>query len=189
MDNEYHVPFTSLNGSSVNNIKLGDYTSLICPSGSGLTNNTKVRDWVKEGGVLVLLGENPSGVATFESNNGTRSIPGTIFRAQLEKRSLLASGYETDTIAVPVDGDNFFKAKKEGGAVVKFSNEDKSKALLTGWSWGDETEKSLRGSVWMHDEPLGKGHIIWFSFDPNERAMWPGLSKLFLNSLIIMPGN
>jgi hypothetical protein len=189
MDNEYHVPFTSLNASSVNNIKLGDYTSLVCPSGSGLTSNTKVRDWVKEGGVLVLLGENPSGVATFESNNGTRSIPGTIFRAQLEKRSILASGYETDTIAVPVDGDNFFKAKKEGGAVVKFSNEDKSKALLTGWSWGEETEKSLRGSVWMHDEPLGKGHIIWFSFDPNERAMWPGLSKLFLNSLIIMPGN
>jgi hypothetical protein len=41
----------------------------------------------------------------------------------------------------------------------------------------------------MHDEPTGQGHIIWFAEDINDRAMWPGVNKLFLNSLILAAGN
>jgi hypothetical protein len=89
---------------------------------------------------------------------------------------------------VPVDGDSFYKARKEGGGAVKFADDDTPKHL-TGWMWGDESEKAVKGTVWLHDEPLGRGHIIWFAQDPCERAMWPGLHKLLLNSLILMPGN
>jgi hypothetical protein len=105
----------------------------------------------------------------------------------LEKRSVLTNGYEGDSIAVLASGSTFPKARKEGGAVVKFA--DDPKKLLTGWSWGEESEKALSGSVWMHDEPLGRGHIIWFAEDINDRAMWTGTNKLFLNSLILASGN
>jgi hypothetical protein len=115
-------------------------------------------------------------------------MPGSIFRAKLDGRSLLSYGYEGDEIAVPVDGSSFPKARKEGGGVVKFAEGDVKK-LLTGWSWGDETEKALAGAVWLHDEASGQGHIVWFANDPCERAMWPGLHKLLLNAMYLMPGN
>jgi hypothetical protein len=189
MDKIFKLPFVSLSGNGISNARLSNYTALIAPQGSNILTNTKVKDWVRDGGTLVVLGDNPAAITSFESTPSSRSIPGTIFQAILDRRSILASGYDSETIAVPVEGSSFLKAKKDGGAVVKFGTDEKKSMLLSGWTWGEESEKSLRGSVWMHDEPLGQGHIVWFSFDPNERVMWPGLNKLFLNSLILMPGN
>ncbi len=188
LEQEFKLPFVSLSTNALSTPAIRDYTAIIAPSGSNALSNTKVKDWVREGGVLVVYGENPSGVASFTGSSETRAIPGSIFQAVLDKRSLLASGYDSDRIAVPVDGDSFYKARKEGGGVVKFADDDTPKHL-TGWTWGEESEKAVKGSVWLHDEPLGRGHIIWFAQDPCERAMWPGLHKLLLNSLILMPGN
>ena len=188
LEQEFKLPFVSLGTNALGTPAIRDYTAIIAPSGSGALGNSKVKEWVREGGVLVVYGENPSGVASFTGSSETRAIPGAIFQAVLDKRSLLASGYDGERIAVPVDGDSFFKARKEGGGVVKFADDDTSKHL-TGWMWGEETEKAIKGTVWLHDEPLGRGHIIWFAQDPCERAMWPGLHKLLLNSLILMPGN
>ena len=188
LEQDLKLPFVSLSSNALGTPAIRDYTAIIAPAGSGALGNSKVKDWVREGGVLVVYGENPSGVASFNSSSDTRSIPGAIFQATLDKRSLLASGYDSDRIAVPVDGDSFYKARKEGGGVVKFADDDTPKHL-TGWMWGDESEKAVKGTVWLHDEPLGRGHIIWFAQDPCERAMWPGLHKLLLNSLILMPGN
>ena len=188
LDQELKLPFVSLSTNALSTPAIRDYTAIIAPSGSNALSNTKVKDWVREGGVLVVYGENPSGVASFTGSSETRAIPGSILQAVLDKRSLLASGYDSDRIAVPVDGDSFFKARKEGGGVVKFADDDTPKHL-TGWTWGEESEKAVKGTVWLHDEPLGRGHIIWFAQDPCERAMWPGLHKLLINSLILMPGN
>ncbi len=188
LEQEFKLPFVSLGTNALGTPAIRDYTAIIAPSGSGALGNSKVKEWVREGGVLVVYGENPSGVASFTGGSETRAIPGSIFEAVLDKRSLLASGYDGDRIAVPVDGDSFYKARKEGGGVVKFADDDTPKHL-TGWMWGEESEKAVKGTVWLHDEPLGRGHIIWFAQDPCERAMWPGLHKLLLNSLILMPGN
>ncbi len=188
LEQEFELPFVSLGANALSTPAIRDYTAIIAPSGANALSNSKVKDWVREGGVLVVYGENPSGVASFNRSSDTRPIPGAIFEAILDKRSLLASGYADSRIAVPVDGDTFYKARKEGGGVVKFADTDASKHL-TGWIWGEESEKAVKGTVWLHDEPLGRGHIIWFAQDPCERAMWPGLHKLLLNSLILMPGN
>ena len=188
LEEEFKLPFVSLGANALSTPAIRDYTAIIAPAGSNALGNSKVKDWVREGGVLVVYGENPSGVASFTGSSETRAIPGSIFQAVLDKRSLLASGYASERIAVPVDGDSFFKARKEGGGVVKFADDDTPKHL-TGWTWGEESEKAVKGTVWLHDEPLGRGHIIWFAQDPCERAMWPGLHKLLLNSLILMPGN
>jgi len=161
---------------------------IIAPRGSGAASNSKVKDWVREGGVLVVFEDSPSSIASFTNGSTTRDLPGSLFRATLDSRSILSYGYEGSEIAVPVAGGSFPKARTEGGGVVKFANDDTVK-LLTGWSWGDETEKAVKGSVWLHDEQVGQGHIIWFAQDPCERAMWPGLHKLLLNSMILMPGN
>lgn len=188
MDQVFKLPYTALSSGALNSsVTLAQYSVLIAPSRSGVLSSQKVKDWVREGGVVVVLGDAPSSVASFSNGPETRSIPGAVYRAQLEPRSLLSAGYAGSEIAVPVDGASFPKARKEGGAVVKFS--DESKKLLTGWSWGEESEKALSGTVWMHDEPSGRGHLVWFAQDPTDRAMWQGLHKLLLNSMILLPGN
>jgi hypothetical protein len=189
LEKVFKVPFVSLSTQALNtNSILNSYSVLIAPRGSAAASNTKVKEWVKEGGVLILFGDSLANVNTFVNGWETRSMPGSIFRAKLETRSVLSCGYEGDEIAVPVEGSTFPKARKEGGGIVKFAEGD-AKKLLTGWTWGDETEKALAGAVWLHDEPSGQGHIVWFAADPCERAMWPGLHKLLLNSMVLLPGN
>jgi hypothetical protein len=189
LEQVYKLPFVSLSTGSLSSPSvLRDYSVLVAPAGSGAASNSKVKDWVREGGVLVVLGDSSSSVASFSNGSETRSLPGSLFRAVLESRSILSAGYEGETIAVLASGSSFPKVRKEGGAVVKFAADD-TKKLLTGWSWGEESEKALKDTVWMHDEPTGQGHIIWFAEDINDRAMWPGVNKLFLNSLILAAGN
>lgn len=188
LQEQLKVPFTALNSGAISNKVLQNYSVIVSPPGSGVINNPRVKDWVRDGGVLIAIGDVPNSVAAFQMGSTTRSVPGSIFRAKLEKRSVLSFGYASTDIAVPVNGSEFPKIRKEGGAVVSFAA-DSSKKLMTGWSWGEETEKALAGTVWMHDEPLGSGHIVWFAEDPNDRVMWQGLNKLFLNSLVLLSGN
>ena len=189
MEQVFHLPFVSLSGNALNsNSVLNSYSVIIAPRGSNAAGNTKVKDWVREGGVLVVFQDSLSAINTFSNGPSSRELPGTVFRAQLDPRSVLSYGYEGSEIAVPVEGGSFPMARKEGGAVVKFSSDDAPK-LLTGWSWGDETEKALKGAVWLHDEQVGQGHIVWFAGDPCDRAMWPGLHKLLLNAMFLLPGN
>ena len=71
---------------------------------------------------------------------------------------------------------------------MKFSDDEKATKLLSGWSWPEDSEKALNGSVWLQDTPVGRGHAILFIYDPTARAMWPGLNKLLLNAMLIGPG-
>ena len=198
LERQYKVPFTALD-TSANLSDLADYSVLVAPGGSGVANNSRVKDWVRAGGVLVILGDNSavgSGnlVPLSASGENNQRLPGALFRVSLDVRSLLSSGYSFGAdgkaeIAVPLEGGSFFKSKKEGGSIAKFSSEEKFTKLLSGWSFGEETEKALRDCVFLQDEPTGRGHVIWFASDPTERALWPGLDRLLLNSLILMSGN
>jgi hypothetical protein len=71
--------------------------------------------------------------------------------------------------------------------VVTFGKDDKRPMLLSGWEWPDDSESELAGKVWLQDTPVGRGHVILFTIDPTNRAMWPGLNKLLLNAMILGP--
>jgi hypothetical protein len=90
------------------------------------------------------------------------------------------------TIAVPVEGRTFYRSRQEGGGAITLAAEADGKALA-GWLWPNDTEKNLAGTVWLHEEPFGRGHVVLFSQDPASRAMWPGLYKLILNAMILGP--
>ncbi len=45
----------------------------------------------------------------------------------------------------------------------------------------------LRGTAWMVDEPRDAGRVILFADDPNFRLIWPSLSRLFLNAILLGP--
>jgi len=195
-DHAFQLPFTALSSTALNG-DLSAYTAIIVPQGAGVTLTPKLREWVSGGGTIVAteglnwaLGNN--GFTTLRAKDGDFNyIPGTLFRAELDPRSFLSYGYERPKegkipLAVPYAGDEYLEVRKEGGSFVAFADDDKPK-LLSGWAWPDQTEKALRGTVWLQDVPVGSGHAILFTWNPTDRAMWPGLHKLLLNAILFGP--
>lgn len=184
MDEVFKLPFTALPKSALAG-KLDAYTVVICPSGTYDAPSDRLKEWIQSGGCLVLLGNSrlsmEKSFVGLDSRDGA-SLPGTLFRAQLNARSALSYGYpDGSPIAISADGSRFLKTG-EAGSVVTIPDKE-GKNLLSGWSWPDETEKDLRGTSWVLEQRLGQGKVVFFAQDPTERAMWQGQWKLFVNSL------
>jgi hypothetical protein len=155
-----------------------------------------LKEWVQAGGNLVVL-ENvgwaigANGFVELEAQKDeTPSLPGSLFRAKLDPRSALSYGYPVATdgtiqIAVPIGGDTFYKTRKQGGSIVTIDADASKSQLLSGWTFGEKSEKALAGTVWLQDAPLGSGHVVLFTQDPTARAMWPGLHKMLLNAMFL----
>jgi len=195
-DREFRLPYTSLQNRALSQGNLAKYTTIILP-GRFTGGSDALKAWVQAGGTLVCLDNASWASSNFQrldnSEAKSRELPGALFRANLDPRSFLSAGYSPDEkgkieLAVPVDGSSFYKARKEGGSVISFDSNEKSRKLLSGWDWPEETDKALAGTVWLQDMPAGQGHVIVFTHDPTERAMWPGLYKLVLNAILIGPG-
>jgi hypothetical protein len=202
MEREFKLPFTPLTKDALSG-DLSRYSCIVFPRGQYDEPSDKLKDWINHGGCAVVLGAQgwvmgDKGLVKLEQMKGEKGkapeeLPGAFFRADLDPRSFLSYGYgdvredKRITIAVPVQGSRFYKAKPEGGGAVVFSSDASVKKLLSGWEWPDDTEKNLAGAVWLHDQPMGSGHVILFTEDPTTRAMWPGLYKLVLNAMLLGP--
>jgi hypothetical protein len=194
MEREFKIPFTPLSVSGLNS-SLDKYTCIVVPAGGGASTSGKLGEWVRGGGCVVAL-DNPgwavgsSGFVALDSASAEPDLPGALFKAELNPSDFLSFGFRSSgagpiAIAVPIDGGNFYKAPKAGSA-VQLSDDEKSKKLLSGWTW-DDTEKDLRGIAWLHEAQVGQGRAVLFTHDPTERAQWPGLFKLLLNAMIVGP--
>jgi hypothetical protein len=188
MDKTFKLPFTALSTTALRG-DLGDYTAIVVPGGVSATVDAKLKDWVRAGGRLIVmdnwnwaLGSN--GFTTLDKARDVEDLPGPVLRATLDPRYSLNFGYNRSEIAVPAYGTDFYKKPKEGGSAVYFGDE-KTKKLLTGWAWPDATDKQLADSLYLFDSPLGRGHVFFFAVNPTDRALWPGLNRLFLNALLM----
>lgn len=193
-EREFNLKFTPVNPDRLNGRNLSDYTVLLVPSGLRFQPNQAVKDWVRGGGVLVALGDpdwavGEGGFQKMETVDGEhKDFPVGLFRAELDPRSFLCYGYGKIggklQIAVPYGGSTFFRARKEGGTVVKFAEDPKETKLLSGWAWPEDTENALTDCAFLQDAAVGRGHVVAFMSDPTERAMWPGLYKMLLNAIL-----
>jgi len=184
MEREFHLPFSPISGSALANGDLDRYTCIVVPERASLSATDRIRSWLGKGNVAISLGGEPTYGSLTEVKGDFQDLPGSLFLAQFDPRSFLSYGYESPRLAVPIDGSRFFEKKKEGGSAVFLSPDEKAKKLLTGWEWPDETEKALTNTVYVQDEPVGGGHYVFFTHDPTERAMWPGLYKALLNAML-----
>lgn len=113
------------------------------------------------------------------------AVPGASFRAALDRDHYLSYGYDSDRLAVLVDGDAFFRPSKDGANVVTFTPE--GPLTIAGFTWPNNTEELLRGTAYVIDEPTGGGHVILFAEDPNFRYLWRTTTQIFLNSILLAP--
>lgn len=189
LEREWKLKFDALSTDILDSpTRLAPYTTLLVPSGVGARATDALKSWIREGGRLVVLdGEGwalGGNLAKLETVDGEpRELPGSLFRARLDRRLPASYGYDLDEIAVPVTGGPYYKSPKTGGAAVRLPDAEKGK-LLSGWAWPDDTEKNLRGAVFMQDAPSGRGRVSIFVSDPFERALWPALHKLVLNAML-----
>lgn len=111
-------------------------------------------------------------------------VPGSIARVNLYKKSFLTFGYGDDQLPVFVYSDNVLSMKKDAKPAVVYAGENDVK--YAGLFW-DITRKRLAGKVYSSEEKVGEGHVILFAEDPNFRAYWDGLNKLFMNGILYGP--
>jgi hypothetical protein len=112
-------------------------------------------------------------------------IPGAIFRATLDRTHWLTFGYERDQLPVFLNTDSLLRPSEKGANPVVFVGND---LTLAGFTWPNNTEKFLRGSVWAAVETVGDGRVVVFADDPLFRGFWRGTARLVTNALLFGTG-
>jgi hypothetical protein len=116
--------------------------------------------------------------------NHPEYIPGSIFRATLDRTHWLTLGYERDQLPVFLETGSLLKPSEKGANPVVFTGPD---LLLSGWSWPKNTEKHLQNSVWAAVESSGSGRVVLFAGNPVYRGFWRGPAKLLTNAVLMAP--
>lgn len=111
-------------------------------------------------------------------------LPGSIFRATLDRTHWLTLGYEQSDLPVYLDGSTFWKQSKNGANPVVFTGDS---LTLSGFSWPDNTSRLLKGTSWAVVENQGDGRVVLFLGDPLFRAFWRGTARLVTNAILIGP--
>ncbi len=111
-------------------------------------------------------------------------VIGSIARVKLYRKHFLTFGYDTDEIPVFVNSSNVFVTPPGMKAAASYVEADRLK--MAGLFW-DITKKRLEKKAYLTEESVGEGHVILFAEDPNFRAYWEGLTRLFLNGVLFGP--
>jgi hypothetical protein len=112
------------------------------------------------------------------------AVPGAIMLATLDRTTYLTYGYDGAQLPVLVNSGYFFRPSKEGTNAVVFSPDERKPLRLSGFIWPDNTERLLRGTSYVMDEPTGRGHVVLFAEDPSFRGIWRTTIRLFFSSIL-----
>jgi hypothetical protein len=107
------------------------------------------------------------------------SIPGAIFKADIDITHPLGYGYEDGTLYNFVSGDIILQQSKDPYSTpVKYSGN----SLVSGFISKRILNKFLNSAA-VITEKFGSGVIIMMTEVPNYRAYWYGANKLMMNSI------
>ncbi|HEX8491864.1 MAG TPA: M14 family zinc carboxypeptidase [Pyrinomonadaceae bacterium] len=112
------------------------------------------------------------------------AVPGAILRATVDRTTPLTYGYEEAQLPVLIDSAYFFRPSKEGTNAVVFSADAREPLRIAGFVWPGNTERLLRGTAYVFEEPTGRGHVVLYAEDPNYRGIWRNMTRLFFNSFL-----
>jgi hypothetical protein len=110
-------------------------------------------------------------------------VPGIHADVLLDRTHWLTAGYDAPRLTVLLQGDLFLKPSKEGANVAIFPAT--GPLVRAGFTWPNNTERLLRGTSFLIDEPTGSGHVILFTNEPMFRGWWRSLDRLVLNALLL----
>jgi hypothetical protein len=125
-------------------------------------------------------------IASPSANNGQvpEGVPGAIMRATVDRTTYLTYGLETDELPVLLSSGYFFRYTKEGTNALIFDAKSKNPLTISGFVWEGNTERLLKGTAYVIDEPTGSGHVILFADEPFFRGIFRSLTRPFFNSIV-----
>ncbi|MGM0506862.1 MAG: zinc carboxypeptidase, partial [Bacteroidota bacterium] len=193
----------------VHRTDLNRYTSLVMVSGSysNLTESgmDAIRDWVREGGTLILIRGAVSWaieeelipysrLASESDSSDTSPLPydfmgafrganvigGAIFRARIDTTHPLGYGYQNEELHTFRNSTTVI----DPDGLNRWStplvyDED---PLAAGYI-SDSNLERLRNTPAIAVSSIGQGRVIAMTDNPNFRGFWIGTEKLFLNAV------
>jgi hypothetical protein len=202
-DQRFDMHITRLDTRDLPRIDISKYSHIIIPS-STLEKSVieKIKNWVKNGGILVgykntakwlsahkminlnfdFPKKNPIKNVSFENKSlqsGAQYIGGAIFEANLDRSHPINFGYKNTKIALFRNSTLFIKADKDS-----FNNpiQYTSKPLLSGYI-SKENAAVIPNTVPFKVQNFGKGKVMIFTDNTNFRAFWFGTNKLLMNTI------
>ena len=200
--------FDSIDLSKFNTIVLPDgrYSA---SSGFGKARAEALSSWIRKGGTLITLRGATRWASSKDigllknrivkrtvpdagKSDGTEksddqpekvspdSVPGAFFRANVFQQHWVTYGFE-ETMDVFYSGNLILSPTSETGgrSLVTFSAKDQ--LLTSGFCWPDNLEL-MSETPYVFSRRFGRGQLIAFVDDPNFRAMYPALQRLFINA-------
>lgn len=115
-----------------------------------------------------------------ERDDLVNSIPGAIYKVQLDNTHPLAFGYP-DTYYTLKQDENVYEFLKDGWnvGVIKKSN------YVTGFA-GTKVKKQLRDGLIFGVTNIGSGSVVFLADNPLFRAFWEGGKLLFCNAVFLV---
>lgn len=120
------------------------------------------------------------------SNAAPVGLPGSHFDVVLDRTHWLTQGYDQSRLTVMLEGSTFLKLSRRGANVAVFPAQ--GKLHRAGFIWPDNTERLLRNTAYVIEEPIGSGHLVAFAGEPWFRGWWRALDKLVMNAIVLGPG-
>ncbi|MEL6925208.1 MAG: zinc carboxypeptidase, partial [Bacteroidota bacterium] len=206
LDQRYNIPLSKVSTEDVARADLSRYTTIVMVDGnySRLSKSavTKIKDWVRNGGTLVLqrgairwgVGQRLSS-AKFKSashpkaeqrpywkqrdDSGAKVIGGAIAEVAVDNSHPMAYGYRNSYIPIFQRGTLFMEPASNAYATpFRFTKEP----LLSGYiSNANQTALSEAAAVMVNR--LGSGQVVNLANNPNFRAFWFGTNKVLANAI------
>ncbi len=120
------------------------------------------------------------------SNATPVGLPGGHFDVVLDRTHWLTQGYDQSRMTVMMAGSTFLKLSRRGSNVAVFPA--KGPFHRAGFVWPDNTERFLRNTAYVIEEPIGGGHLVAFVGEPWFRGWWRAMDKLVMNAIVLGPG-
>lgn len=126
-------------------------------------------------------------IASPSANAGRvpEGIPGTIMRATVDRTAPINYGMSEDQIPVLLASGYFFRYSKEGTNALVFDAKPKTPLTISGFVWEGNTERLLRGTSYLIDEPTGAGRVVLFAEDPFFRGVFRSVTRPFFNAMLL----
>ncbi len=208
LDTRYEIPVTLADADRFASMDLSGYNTLILTGSIIKSGEDKLKEWIRGGGNVVAIKSGNSylrsvGIIDYErvsteqkdDDEGLKfkayadrrkdrigkSIPGSIFEANLDLTHPIGYGYQTSTLSVFKNSTEFIAPSKNPYANPVYYTNDP----LQGGFINDEHLEMLKGSVSIMTHSYGRGNVVSFFDDPLFRAYFAGLHKLFANSIML----